>query len=79
MIIEDIIVKDPEVCFGKPHIKGTRIKVSFILKLLSSGWSIEQILKEYKRLTKEQVNSCLKYAEYIVDIYEEKAEVSNEV
>jgi uncharacterized protein (DUF433 family) len=59
MNVNELISIDPDICFGKPHIKGTRIKVSFILELVSSGWSIEQIQQEYDHLSREQINACL--------------------
>lgn len=77
--VDDLISVNPEICFGKPHIKGTRIKVSFILELVSSGWNIEQILQEYDHLSRDQVIACLIYAGHIVDKYNGKMEISNEV
>jgi len=44
---KDRIVINPEICHGKPCIKGTRIWVSLILDFLASGDSIEKILQEY--------------------------------
>ena len=44
---KDRIVINPEICHGKPCIKGTRIWVSLILDFLASGDSIEEILQEY--------------------------------
>ncbi|GAB1541089.1 hypothetical protein NUACC21_37590 [Scytonema sp. NUACC21] len=38
---------DPNICFGKPHIRGHRIPVSLILDLLAGGETIEAILEEY--------------------------------
>ena len=70
--VENLISFNPEVCFGKPHIKGTRIKVSFNLELVSSGWTIEQILQEYEQLSQEQVIASLIYAGNIVDKYNGK-------
>ena len=67
MNFNELISIDKEICFGKPHIKGTRIKVSFILELVSSGWTIEQILQEYDHLSREQINACLIYAGRVVD------------
>ena len=67
MNFNELISIDQEICFGKPHIKGTRIKVSFILELVSSGWTIEQILQEYDHLSREQINACLIYAGRVVD------------
>ena len=79
MNVKELITIDPDVCFGKPHIKGTRIKVSFILELVSSGWTIKKILQEYNHLSREQVIACLIYAGHVVDIYEGKVEISNEI
>lgn len=69
MNVNELIAIDPDICFGKPHIKGTRIKVSFILELFSSGWTIKQILQEYIHLSREQVIASLIYASRVVDIY----------
>ncbi len=77
--VNELISINPEICFGKPHIKGTRIKVSFILELVSSGWTIEQILQEYDHLSRDQVIACLIYAGHIVDKYNGKMEIINEV
>jgi len=60
--VGDRVVVDPRVMGGKPVIKGTRIPVYFILELLSNGWSIDDILREYPHLTREDVLAALKYA-----------------
>ncbi len=52
----------PEILGGKPCIKGTRISVEFILELVASGGSIEQIIKAYPHLTKEGVQEAILYA-----------------
>jgi len=52
---------NPNVCFGKPCIKGTRIWVSLILDFLASGMSNEEILKEYSDLTPLDIQACLAY------------------
>lgn len=52
---------DPRVCFGKPCIRGTRIWVSLVLDLLSTGTSIEEILEEYPQLSREDVLACVAY------------------
>ena len=52
---------NPNVCFGKPCIKGTRIWVSLILDFLASGMSQEEILKEYPSLTALDIQACLAY------------------
>jgi uncharacterized protein (DUF433 family) len=79
MNVNELIDIDPDICFGKPHIKGTRIKVSFILELVSSGWTIEEILQEYEHLTREQVIAALIYAGRVADIHRGKVEISNEI
>ncbi len=56
------IIVDPEILAGKPVIKGTRISVEFVLELLSSGMSIEELLQEYPHLSREDVLASLKYA-----------------
>lgn len=52
---------NPDVCFGKPCIKGHRIWVSLILDMLSGGMSIEDILEDYPQLQREDVQACLAY------------------
>jgi uncharacterized protein (DUF433 family) len=56
------IVLDPEVLTGKPVVKGTRIAVELVVELLAGGWSEEDILRNYPRLTKDDVKACLLYA-----------------
>jgi len=60
--INEYIVADPKVLGGKPVIKGTRISVAFILQLLASGMSVEDILKGYPHLTKEAILAAIDYA-----------------
>ncbi|MDW8107841.1 MAG: DUF433 domain-containing protein [Armatimonadota bacterium] len=55
------IVVDPNVCFGKPCIRGHRIWVSLILDLLASGMSVEQILQEYPQLEEADIRACIAY------------------
>ncbi|CAN5489803.1 DUF433 domain-containing protein [soil metagenome] len=57
----DRISINPNVCFGKPCIKGTRIWVSLILDFLASGMSQEEVLKEYPDLTPTDIQACLAY------------------
>lgn len=52
---------DPQVCFGKPCIRGHRIWVSQILDLLAGGASIEEILADYPSLEEADVRACLAY------------------
>jgi uncharacterized protein (DUF433 family) len=57
----DRIAIDPQVCFGKPCIKGTRIWVSLILDFLASGESEAQILAAYPQLEPEDIRAALAY------------------
>jgi len=52
---------DPNVCFGKPCVRGTRIWVSLLLDFLASGTTVEQILEEYPQLTREDVLAAIAY------------------
>jgi uncharacterized protein (DUF433 family) len=58
----DRIAIDPQVCFGKPCIKGTRIWVSLILDFLASGESEAQILAAYPQLAPDDIRAALAYA-----------------
>jgi len=57
----DRISIDPNVCFGKPCIKGTRIWVSLILDFLASGQTTEQLLEAYPQLTAEDILAAIAY------------------
>jgi uncharacterized protein (DUF433 family) len=52
---------DPNICFGKPCIRGHRIWVSLILDLLADGADIEEILDQYPGVTREDVLACIAY------------------
>ena len=55
------IAIDPDVCFGKPRIRGTRIWVSLVLDFLASGMPIEEMLREYPQLTREDILAAIAY------------------
>ena len=52
---------DPNVCFGKPCIRGTRIWISLLLDLLASGMSEREILNEYPQLQHEDILAAIAY------------------
>ncbi len=52
---------DPNICFGKPCIRGTRIWVSLILDFLANGMTIEEVLAEYPQLAKEDIQAAIAY------------------
>ncbi|HEY3938419.1 MAG TPA: DUF433 domain-containing protein [Bryobacteraceae bacterium] len=69
MPLSDHIVVDPEILAGKPVIRGTRLAVEFILELLASGQSEDNILSNYPGLTREDILACLSYASYLAHEY----------
>jgi len=61
------IAVNPEIHFGKPCIKGTRIPVQDVLELVAEGLSFEQIIKDYyPDVTIEDIRACLRYAAALV-------------
>lgn len=52
---------DPNVCFGKPCIRGTRIWVSLLLDFLADGMEIQDIISEYPQLTEEDIRAAIAY------------------
>ncbi len=63
----DRIVIDPEIMAGKPVIKGTRITVDLILRLLAKGGTREDILKNYPHLKNEDILAAIEYATDLVE------------
>ena len=57
----DRIVIDPQVAFGKPVIRGTRIWAGLILGLLADGMTHQEVLAEYPHLTEDDLRACLAY------------------
>ncbi len=61
---EDLLSRisiNPNICFGKPCIKGHRIWVSLILDFLANGMTINEILEEYPGLKHEDILACIAY------------------
>ena len=58
---QEYITSDKDVLLGKPTLKGTRISVDHIISLLAQGWSEQQILENYPRLTKESLKAVFSY------------------
>jgi uncharacterized protein (DUF433 family) len=55
------IAIDPSFGSGRPCIRGQRIEVSAILKLLANGWSSSEILAKHPGLTEADVDACIAY------------------
>ncbi|HWF45301.1 MAG TPA: DUF433 domain-containing protein [Candidatus Kapabacteria bacterium] len=56
------IHSDPAILGGKPVVQGTRLSVEFILGLFAAGWTEEQVLNNYLRLSKEMLQAVFAYA-----------------
>ena len=61
MNYKEHIVRNPEIMLGKPTIKGTRITVELIMRKLSSGYSVSDLLKNYPYLKAEHIASVFQY------------------
>ena len=62
----DRITINPDVCLGQPTIRGMRITLSVILKMLASGKSIQDVLRAYPELEPEDIHQSMQYAAWIV-------------
>jgi uncharacterized protein (DUF433 family) len=58
----DPFMIDPNICIGQPTIHRMRITVGFVLKLLASNLSIQQIVESYPELEPEDIQQALNYA-----------------
>jgi uncharacterized protein (DUF433 family) len=56
------ITLDPAICHGKPCIRGLRYPVEFLLELLSSGMTIDEILEDYDDLERQDILAALLFA-----------------
>lgn len=61
----DRIKIDPKVCGGKPSIRGLRITVDFVLKLLGDGYTAEDIARLYPELEPEDVYQAARYGAWL--------------
>lgn len=69
------VVIDPNIRFGKPTIRGTRIAVEDVLRMTAAGLSADDILQEYTHLTAEDVRAAHEYAaDYIHEAFVHAAE-----
>ncbi len=64
-MLERISIK-PNVCNGRPVVRGTRITVQTVLEFLAAGDSVEDVLEEYPKLTRADVQACLDYASRVM-------------
>jgi len=59
---------NPEICHGKPCIRGLRYPVGNMLELLASGMTVEELLEDYPDLEREDILACLEYASRLTEV-----------
>ena len=64
---QEYIVSDKEILLGKPTIKGTRISVEHIVGLLAQGWTEQEIIENFPRLTKESLKAVFAYIQECIN------------
>jgi uncharacterized protein (DUF433 family) len=62
------ITIDPEICHGKPTIRGMRYPVENMLELMASGMTTEELLEDYPDLEREDFQACLQYAAKLMQV-----------
>ena len=62
------ITINPEVCFGKPTVRNLRYPVEFILDILASGMTTEEILEDYPNLQEDDLKAYLIFASRLVKV-----------
>lgn len=65
-MVYERIATDPKVMSGKPVIRGTRIPVELIVRMVGQGIGDEEILREYPRLVREDILAAVSYAADVV-------------
>ena len=66
--LTDRITIDPDICHGKPVIRGLRYPVETMLELLASGMTTEELLADYPDLVKEDFLACIEYAARLTQV-----------
>ena len=65
--MDDRIGVDPNICSGKPTVRGTRIMVKNILGMVAGGYTMAGIIDAYPELTNNDVTAALEYASQVID------------
>jgi uncharacterized protein (DUF433 family) len=71
------ITIDPKICYGQACIKGTRIPVYQIVRMMAIGDTMEELLKDFPSLTMEDILACLDYAALLTE--EQIAPIENAI
>jgi uncharacterized protein (DUF433 family) len=67
VVMYERISIDPKVCHGQACIKGTRIPVHQIVRMLANGDTIDELLVEYPSLEREDILACLDYSSALAE------------
>lgn len=67
--LHERITVNPDICHGKPTVRGLRYPVSMILELLAGGMTYEQILADYRDLELEDITACLAFAAQLSNVH----------
>ena len=67
IFVDGRITIDPDVCNGKPTIRGKRIAAQTILEFLGAGETAEEILRQYPSLEPDDITACLKFAALLMN------------
>jgi uncharacterized protein (DUF433 family) len=63
------ITLNPNVCLGKPTIRGMRYPVEMVLDLLAAGMTFDELLEDYTDLEREDFQACLLFAQKSVKLF----------
>jgi len=64
---KDYIIADPDVLGGKPTIKGTRLSEDFVIQRLAQGWTENELLENYPRLTARHLQAIFAYLQECIE------------
>ena len=73
----DRISIDPNICHGQACIKGTRMPVHQVVRMMANGDSVDDLLQEYPFLSREDIMACLEYAASLAEEQVTPIEVTN--
>lgn len=62
MVVDSLVVTDPQICGGQPVIRGTRVPLRTILASLADGDSFEDLLRDFPTLTESHLREVVRFA-----------------
>ena len=70
------ITTNPEICHGKPCVRGMRWPVEVVIDMLGSGMTFEEILEDHEELEREDILACLNFAKLYISGHSIKKDVA---